>query len=46
MKSFFVLSRAQRGNPIPIRDIAVLLYLKFRAQRGTSIAKKAFEVQS
>jgi hypothetical protein len=44
MKSF-VQSRAQRGNPIPVRDVEVLLYLKSRAQRGTSIAKKAFEVQ-
>jgi hypothetical protein len=45
MKSL-VQSRAQRGNPIAVRDIEVLLYLKSRAQRGTSIAKKAFEVQS
>jgi len=45
MKSFFVQSRAQRGNPIPIRDVEVLLYLKSRAQRGIPIAKRTFEVQ-
>lgn len=45
MKNFFVQSRAQRGNSIPIRDVEVLLYLKSRTQRGTPIAKKAFEVQ-
>ena len=40
-----VQSRAQRGNPIPIRDVELLLYLKSRAQRRTPIAKKTFEVQ-
>ena len=45
MKSFCVHSRAQRGNPIPIRDVEVLLYLQSRAQRGIPIAKKTFEVQ-
>jgi hypothetical protein len=46
MKSFCVQSRAQRVSPIPVRDVEVLLYLKSRAERGTSIAKKALEVQS
>jgi hypothetical protein len=45
MKSFCVQSRAQRGNPIPIRDVEVLLDLKSRAQRGTPIAKRTLEVQ-
>ena len=45
MKSFCVQSRAQRWNPIPIRDVEVLLYLKSRAQRGTPIAKRTLEVQ-
>lgn len=46
MKGFFVSSRAQRGNPIPVRDVEVLFYQKSRAQRETPITKKAFEVQS
>jgi hypothetical protein len=41
MKSL-LQSRAQRGSPIPVRDVEVLLYLK---SRGVPIAKKAFEVQ-
>jgi hypothetical protein len=45
MKSFCVQSRAQRANPIPMRDVEVLLYLKSRAQRGTPIAKRTLEVQ-
>jgi hypothetical protein len=46
MKRVCVHSRAQRVSPIPVRDVEVLLYLKSRAERGTSIAKKALEVQS
>jgi len=45
MKSFCVQSLAQRGNSIPIRDVEVLLYLKSRAQGGTPIANRTFEVQ-
>jgi len=45
MRSFCVQSRAQRGNPIPIRDVEVLLYLQSRAQRGIPVAKRPVEVQ-
>jgi len=45
MKSFLCKSRVPRVNPVPIKDVEVLLYLKPRAQRGNPIAKKAFEVQ-
>ena len=40
MKSFLCNLRAQRGNPIPVRDVEGRHHLKSRAQRGTPIAKK------
>ena len=44
-RTFFARRGGQRGNPIPVRDVEVLLYLKSRAQRGTPIAKRVLEVR-
>jgi hypothetical protein len=45
-RAFFARWGGQRGNPIAKKVLEVLLYLKSRAERETSIAKKALEVQS
>ena len=45
MKSFLCNPERSAGTLWLKEFLRVLLYLKSRAQRGTPIAKKAFEVQ-